>query len=92
MVGARSAPAFAVDAREAVQGKVHRLAFQQGAEGLEVAVAAAGVAEVPDGPIDQVEIDLAGADEGRGHGRDVTDAIDDGIAQDQDIFRHVRTG
>ena len=64
LVGARSAPAFAVDAGEAREGEVHGLALQQGAERLEVAVAAAGVAEVADGAVDQVEVDLVGADEG----------------------------
>ena len=55
-------------------------------------MAAAGVAEVADGTIDKVEVDLAGADEGRGNGRDVADAVDCDVAQDLDIFRNVRKG
>ncbi len=90
LVGAGSATLLAVDAGKAVQGEGDRLAFQQGAERLEVAVTAGGVTEVADGAVHQVEIDLAGADEGRGNGRDVADTVHGGVAQDPDIFGHVR--
>ena len=92
LVGAGGAALLAVDARQAVQGEFHGLAFEQGAQRLQVAMAAGRVAEVPDGPVHEVEIDLAGTDEGRRNGRDVADAVDGDVAQDLDVFRHVRKG
>ena len=55
-------------------------------------MAAAGVTEVADGAVYEVEVDLAGADEGRGDGRYVADAAQDGVAQDLEIFGHIRRG
>ena len=51
-------------------------------------MAAAGVAEVMDMPVHEVEIDLAGTDEGRGNGGDMPHAVPDGIVDDLDIFSH----
>ena len=55
-------------------------------------MAAGGVAEVPDGPVHEVEVDLTGTDEGRGNSRDVADAVDRDVAQDLDVFRQTRKG
>ena len=55
-------------------------------------MAAGGVTEVADGPVYEVEVDLAGTDEGLGNVRDVADAVDRDVAQDLDVFGHTRTG
>ena len=61
LVGAGGAAAGAVDAAEALEGKIDGLALKQGAEGLEVAVAAAHVLEVVDFTVYDIEIDKLGA-------------------------------
>ena len=90
LVGAGGPTLLAVDAREAGEREFRGLAFQQGAERLEVAVAASSVAEVADGSVHEVEVDLTGADESRGNGGDMADTVCRGVAQDLDIFRHFR--
>ena len=88
LVGAGGAALLAVDARETVQGEIHALTFQQGPEGLEVAVAAGDIAEVVDLSVNQVEINLTGTNQGRWHGRNMTHPVHGAVAQYLDIFRH----
>lgn len=88
LVGAGSPALLAVDTREAFQGEIHGLSFQQGPQGLEIAVAAGDVAEVVDLSVDEVEIDLTGTNQGRRHGRNVTHPVHGAVAQYLDVFRH----
>ena len=88
LVGAGSPALLAVDAREALQGEIHALTFQQGSQGLEVAVAPGNITEIVDLSVNQVEINLTGTNQGRRHGCNVTHPVHGAVAQYLDIFRH----
>ena len=79
LVGAGCASAGAVDAAEALKGKTDRSAFEQGAQGLEVAVAAGQILQVMNPAVNQVKINQFGAYQRTRRGRNVPDAVINGV-------------
>ena len=86
LVGAGGAAKGAVDSGEGGGSLSGIGPFEQAADGLEVAVAAADVAEVVDAAVGgQVEVYLLRADECRGFGGDVTHAASGAVADDFEV-------
>ena len=85
LVGAGGPAGLAVHAVEGAGGLRGVHPFEQPADRLEIAVAAADVTDVVQPSVDDVEIDLLGTDEAAGLGGDMAHAIRDGVAEDLEV-------